>query len=81
MIPSSGNDTLFHYRDMSIHEQPVKRNLSTYGRKILCNALISEYKIYIQFLKNAQNINHQDFQDSIQRAKQNCPDINFYEIM
>jgi hypothetical protein len=57
------------------NQLPVKRFVNDNGRQMLCQALEQEYKAYFWFLNAAKNLNAHDVQSSIERAKQNCPQL------
>jgi len=59
------------------NDYPVRGDISEKGRKKLCFALQDEYSIYLQLLKNAKNIGVEDFQESLQRSRRNCPLLDF----
>lgn len=63
------------------NKMPVKRDLNAFGISILCNALHEEYQAYFFLLKRAINIARSDLQQSIDRAKQNCPDLDIGRIV
>ena len=52
---------------------PVQRTLSATGRMMLCNAIREEYRAYFWFLQHAQNLQPADVQESVERARRNCP--------
>ena len=55
---------------------PVTRDLSEQGRHRLCNALVKEYKIYIEFLLHAVNLNQEDAEEELQRSRKHCPELS-----
>jgi hypothetical protein len=54
---------------------PVTRGLSADGRQTLCTALEHEYYVYFWFLRRARNIQSEHLQQSIEKAKVNCPKL------
>lgn len=71
---SSGDDT--HERDTSNVTMPVTRDLSDEGRQRLCRALEPEYRIYIDFLLQSDNLDGQDVIDALTHSRTRCPNLD-----
>ena len=54
---------------------PVSSNLSDAGRKIICQFLVDEIRIYIDLLNRATNLSDDDVLSSLEGLKKNCPDV------
>jgi hypothetical protein len=55
---------------------PVSKKLSETNQKLLCTALLPEYQAYLQLVAVAANLNPIEKLQSLERAHQNCPDLN-----
>lgn len=60
-------------RDSSEMNYPVKKILSSSGRRKLCMALESEYKVYLKLVVYAQNLTNEHKDISLELANKNCP--------
>jgi len=60
-------------RDSSEMNYPVKKILSSSGRRKLCMALESEYKVYLKLLVYANNLTNEEKEISVELANKNCP--------
>lgn len=56
---------------------PVTRGLSADGRQTLCTALEHEYYVFFWILRRARNIQSEHLQQSIEKAKVNCPKLPY----
>lgn len=75
IIPQQQNlEVVRNLTGAAIH-QPVTRDLSPEGYRILCHALEREYQAYFAFLARAQNLQPLDVQETIQRARTKCPNL------
>ena len=54
---------------------PVKSNLSSGGREILCKLLRNEYTLYIDLLNRAVNLSDDDIKAALDDVYKNCPAI------
>jgi Sulfotransferase family len=63
------------------NQMPVTRELNAFGINVLCNALHEEYQKYFFLLKRSKNLSSGDLQQSIDRAKQNCPALDIGSIV
>lgn len=55
---------------------PVSKNLSETNQKLLCTALLRDYRAYLQLVAVAANLSPVEKLQSLERAQQNCPDLN-----
>jgi Sulfotransferase family len=75
-VPHDGMDILRNVTILEMEKKmPITRELSQYGRTILCNALRHEYQAYYYILIKAKNLSPTDLEQSISRTKQNCPNL------
>jgi hypothetical protein len=76
-IPEDGMTRL---RNVTLLEKenkmPVTRELNLVGRRLLCKALRDEYRAYYYLLTHANNLSDDDIQKSIERTKDNCPELD-----
>jgi len=54
---------------------PVKSNLNSEGREILCKILRNEYILYIDLLNRAVNLSDDDIKSTLDDVHKNCPAI------
>jgi Sulfotransferase family len=81
-IPTEETNRIRNVASLEVTNQmPVTRDLNAFGIKVLCNALRQEYQKYFFLLKRAKNLSPSDLQQSIDRAKQNCPDLDIGSIV
>lgn len=62
-------------RDVSNVTLPVTRDLSDKGRQRLCRALEGEYRIYIELILQAKNLNREDVVESLNYSRKKCPEL------
>jgi hypothetical protein len=55
---------------------PVSKKLSETNQKLLCSALLPDYQAYLQLVAVAANLSPVEKLQSLERAQQNCPDLN-----
>jgi Sulfotransferase family len=76
-IPKNGSTRLRNVTLLEVEKKlPVTRELSIAGRKLLCKALRHEYRAYYYLLTHANNLSDEDIQQSIERTKYNCPNLD-----
>jgi len=64
-------------RNSQAYSAPITKDLSSAGKENICRALKKEYSIYFELLKKAVNLSSKDKQDSLQIARDNCPNLHF----
>ena len=62
-------------RDVSNVTLPVTRDLSDQGRQRLCRALEGEYRIYVELLVQAKNLNREDVLETLKYSRKKCPEL------
>jgi len=55
---------------------PVSQDISETNRATLCLSLRTEYKVYLDMIKVAVNLNDSERLASLERAKEVCPELN-----
>jgi hypothetical protein len=55
---------------------PVSKKLSATNQKLLCAALLPDYQAYLKLVAVAANLSPRKKSESLERAQQNCPDLN-----
>lgn len=68
-------------RNISALALPIGRTISRRSRELLCQALEVEYLAYFRILRMSNNINGDDFEDSVQIAQKSCPNLDFRNMV
>jgi hypothetical protein len=80
-----GQDMVATFPDIAVHNFttsqdggvfPVSKKLLKTNQKLLCTALLSDYHAYLKLVAVAANLSPGDRVQSLERAQQNCPDLN-----
>jgi Sulfotransferase family len=81
-IPTEETNSIRNVALLEVTNQmPVTRELNADGIMLLCNALRVEYQAYFFLLKRAKNLATNDLEQSIQRAKHNCPHLDLDSLL